>query len=243
MKKISFFLMIALVALACNKDVQLHFETQNIEKSTDATFAINYPIAIGKKAVAENINKHIEQVITSQMNMTDTLDNDISVSEAVSLFDDEYKAFKKDFQDSSQKWEVLVDGKVIYESPELICVSLDFYTDTGGAHGNGGITYLNFNPETGVLLSQNEIISDQAKFTEIAKKAFKDQTKPKNGDETIEDFFFGEEFQLPSNIGFTKDGLMLLYNNYEIASYAQGITEILLPYDQVQGVLKINPSN
>lgn len=233
--------MIALSLLACNKEVQLQFETQRIEKSTDAAFAINYPKVLGGKAVAEKINRHIEYVIASQMNMADTPEDDISVSEAVSQFDKEYKTFKKDFPDSSQKWEVKVDGDVAYESPEVLCVRLKSYVDTGGAHGNGGITYLNFNPETGALLEQNDIISNPTEFTTIAKKAFKNQTKPKDDDETIEDFFFGEDFQLPSNIGFTDDGLMLVYNNYEIASYAQGITEILLPYNDIRDLLKVNP--
>lgn len=241
LKKIISIFIFALVILACNKDVKLKFEPQHIEKSTEASIAINYPKAIGKKAVAEKINQHIEHVIATQMNMVDTPENEISVSEAVSQFDAEYKAFKKDFQDSSQKWEVKVDGEVVHDSPEIICVSLKSYIDTGGAHGNGGITYLNFNPETGAALHLNDIISNQTQFKKIAEKAFKDQTQPKDSKETIEDFFFGEGFQLPSNIGFTKDGLVLLYNNYEIASYAQGITQIVLPYDQVKELLRVNP--
>lgn len=241
LKKISLLFVIALVISACNKDVKLKFEPQLIEKSDGASFAINYPKAIGTKAVAEKINHQIEQVITNEMNMNETHENNMSVSEAISEFDKEYKAFKKEFQDSSQKWEVKIDGEVIYESPEVICVSLQTYIDTGGAHGNGGVTFLNFNPETGALLNQNDIISNQAQFKKIAEKAFKEQTKPKDNNETIEDFFFGEGFQLPSNIGFTEDGLVLLYNNYEIASYAQGITEILLPYNQIKDVLKVNP--
>ncbi len=240
MKKISFLFIIALVVSACNKDVKLKFEPQLIEKSEGTSIVINYPKAIGTKAVAEKINQQIEYVIANEMNMADTSENNISVSEAISAFNKEYKAFKDDFQDSSQKWEVKVDGEVIYESPEVICLSLQSYIDTGGAHGNGKVTFLNFNPETGAILNQNDIINNTAEFKKIAEKAFKEQTKPKDSNETIEDFFFGEDFQLPSNIGFTDAGLVLLYNNYEIASYAQGITEILLPYSQIKGVLKLN---
>ena len=240
MKKISFLFIIALVVSACNKDVKLKFEPQLIEKSEGTSIVINYPKAIGTKAVAEKINQQIEYVIANEMNMADTSENNISVSEAISAFNKEYKAFKDDFQDSSQKWEVKVDGEVIYESPEVICLSLQSYIDTGGAHGNGKVTFLNFNPETGAILNQNDIINNTAEFKKIAEKAFKEQTKPKDSNETIEDFFFGEDFQLPSNIGFTDAGLVLLYNNYEIASYAQGITEILLPYSQIKDVLKLN---
>ena len=240
MKKISFLFIIALVVSACNKDVKLKFEPQLIEKSEGTSIVINYPKAIGTKAVAEKINQQIEYVIANEMNMADTSENNISVSEAISAFNKEYKAFKDDFQDSSQKWEVKVDGEVIYESPEVICLSLQSYIDTGGAHGNGKVTFLNFNPETGAILNQNDIINNTAEFKKIAEKAFKEQTKPKDSNETIEDFFFGEDFQLPSNIGFTDAGLVLLYNNYEIASYAQGITEILLPYSQIKDVSKLN---
>lgn len=241
LRKISSFLIIALVICSCNENVKLTFETQQIEKSSDAIIAINYPKAIGTKAVTEKINQQIEHVIANEMNMTDTPENDISVSQAVSQFDNEYKTFKQDFQDTNQQWKVDVEGKVVYESPEVICISLQSYIDTGGAHGNTRITYLNFDPETGALLKQNDIISNLTEFKKFAEKAFKEQTKPKDNDETIEDFFFGEEFQLPENIGFTKDGLLLLYNNYEIASYTRGVTKIILSYNDIKGFLKVNP--
>lgn len=241
MKKTSLILLIALVLLSCNETVKLNFETQHIEKSSDAIFNINYPKAIGTKAVSENINQHIEHLIANLMNMSETPDNNISVSEAISEFDNEFKAFKNDFQDSSQRWEVKIDGQVEYESPEILCISLQSYVDTGGAHGNGGITFLNFDPETGKLLKHNDLISDFTQFTKEAEKAFNEQTKPKDDDELMEDFFFGEGFQLPANIGFTKNGLVLLYNNYEIASYAQGITKIIMPYSEIKNLLKIEP--
>ena len=241
LKKLSLFLITALMIFGCDKDVKLKFETQHIEKSSDALIVIDYPKAIGTKAVANKINQKIEHVIANEMNMSDTPENDLTISEAVSQFDQEFKTFKEDFQDSSQKWEVKVDGQVVYESPEIICISLETYTDTGGAHGNGRTTFLNFNPETGTLLGQKDIIKNLKEFKNIAEKAFKEQTKPKDNDETMEDFFFGEDFQLPSNIGFTNNGLTLLYNNYEIASYAQGITKITLPYDQIKDFLKVNP--
>ncbi|MBJ7882071.1 DUF3298 and DUF4163 domain-containing protein [Gelidibacter salicanalis] len=241
MKKISYFLLIALVISACNEDVKLNFENQRIETSADAVIVINYPKAVGTKAVVEKINQQIEHVIANDMNMAETTENNISVKEAVAQFDDEYKLFKKDFQDTSQKWEVKVDGSVLYETAEVVSISLRSYIDTGGAHGNSRLTYLNFNPETGALLEENDIISNQSEFKVIAEKAFKEQATPEDEGETIEDFFFGEDFQLPANIGFTKEGLVLLYNNYEIAAYTQGATKIVLPYADLKGVLKINP--
>lgn len=241
LKKAPIFFLMALTILACNEEVKLKFENQHIDKSSDAKISINYPKAIGTKDVSKKINDKIEHVIANEMNMADTPENDISLSDAVSQFNQEYKSFKEDFDDSSQKWEVKVDGEVAYESADVICVSLQTYIDTGGAHGNGKVTYLNFDPQTGALLSNKDLINDMAEFKKISKKAFKAQKEPQDKDETTEDFFFGEEFQLPANIGFSEAGLVLLYNNYEIASYAQGITKIILPYNDIKDQLRVTP--
>lgn len=241
LQKISFILIISLFLASCNDDMKLNFETQHIEKSEDASIAINYPKAIGTKAVAQKINQHIEHVIANEMNMAETPENNISVAEAILQFDNEYKTFKQDFEDTNQKWEVKVNGNVLYKSAEVISISLQSYIDTGGAHGNSTVTYLNFNPETGAVLTQTDLIGNQSKFKTVAEKAFKEQTKPKDQDETFEDFFFGEDFQLPANIGFTSNGLVLLYNNYEIAAYTQGVTKVVIAYDELKGLLKVNP--
>ncbi|TFG74190.1 MAG: DUF3298 domain-containing protein, partial [Flavobacteriales bacterium] len=45
--------------------------------------------------------------------------------------------------------------------------------------------------------------------------------------------FEQDTFYLPENIGFTKDGLQLLYNPYEVASYADGTIVLTLSYQEV----------
>ena len=63
--------------------------------------------------------------------------------------------------------------------------------------------------------------------------------KTKNKPQSIEDYFFGKPFQLPENIGFNNNGLLLLYNTYEIASYAQGYTEFVIPFNDCESFLKV----
>ena len=53
-------------------------------------------------------------------------------------------------------------------------------------------------------------------------------------------FMFEEEkFQLPQTFFFTEEGLLLYYNVYEIASYADGPKQLLLPYEEVAPYLAI----
>jgi hypothetical protein len=49
--------------------------------------------------------------------------------------------------------------------------------------------------------------------------------------------FEKDSFYLPENIGFTKEGVKLLYNQYEVASYADGTIELTLPYNEVKKYL------
>ena len=55
--------------------------------------------------------------------------------------------------------------------------------------------------------------------------------------------FERDEFYLPENIGLTENGLVLLYNQYEVASYADGAIELILPMNEVKNYLtrKITP--
>jgi hypothetical protein len=56
----------------------------------------------------------------------------------------------------------------------------------------------------------------------------------------MQDYFFGKPFHLPENIGYGDEGIILLYNVYEVASYAQGYTEFAIPYDIAESFLKMN---
>jgi hypothetical protein len=48
----------------------------------------------------------------------------------------------------------------------------------------------------------------------------------------------GPPFTLNDNYGFRKEGIVFFYNVYEIGSYAEGPTEILIPYERLEGWLK-----
>jgi hypothetical protein len=49
------------------------------------------------------------------------------------------------------------------------------------------------------------------------------------------------KFKLNDNYGFTRDGIVFVFNSYEIASYAEGPTEIIIPYKKIRDWLNTNP--
>lgn len=239
LKKISLLFCVFLVIFSCKKDQPLSFNNETIEKTQNAMININYPKAEGDDAIADRINKTIENFLANEINMSEKLDSKLSLEEAVKGFDDEFKSFKEDFSDSAQQWEVSVESEVNYETDSFICITVNSYLDTGGAHGNSRVTFLNFDKKTGNLLKRDDILNNETAFKAIAKPYFDKATQPLSDDEAVQDMFFGEDFQLPENIGFNGKGVILLYNVYEIATYAQGVTEFTIPYSEAKPYLKI----
>ena len=239
MKKYGLFIIALTLVLSCNKGVKIDFSEQHIEASKATEVLINIPKAKGTKDVANLINNTLQNYIINQTNLTEDSLTKMSFEEALKLFDKEYLRFKEDVPDSNTTWEFLVDGEVTYRSPEIISIVITTYLDTGGAHGNTTVRFFNFNPETGKLLTKKELVGNLKGLSEVVKTNLVKELESNSEDGSMADFFFGEEFQLPETIGYSDEGLIILYNPYEIASYAQGIIEFSIPYEEVSSFLNI----
>ncbi|HNQ27565.1 MAG TPA: DUF3298 and DUF4163 domain-containing protein [Aquaticitalea sp.] len=239
MKKIVPLIIATLTLIACKNDpTPLTFNDQGIESKTNALIDINYPRAEGNKTVAKKINAAVENYMANEINMSEKPNKKLALEDAIKTFDQDYRSFIDDYSDSTEQWEVLIESEVTYESENIVSISVNSYIDTGGAHGNSRVAFLNFDKKTGTILEQEDLISDMEAFKGFVRPFFEKATKSLS-DDTIEDPFYGEGFQLPETIGFGPEGLILLYNVYEIASYAQGVTEFSIPLEQAQQYLKI----
>ncbi|QDO93373.1 DUF3298 and DUF4163 domain-containing protein [Formosa sediminum] len=231
----SFYILYCLFILAsCTQKKELTFSEQHITTPNNTIVDINIPKANGNNNVALHINESLNQFVATALEFNEMDETSITIEEHINRFNTEYKNFKSQFPDSSQEWEAQIDGEVIYNSPEVISISLTTYSNTGGAHGILVITFLNFNAQTGALLTTSKLFRNKEEFTTFASPYFKDEIAER------EDMYLEpDNFILPQNIGYSPDGLILLYNTYEIAPYATGITEFVIPYNEANSYLNI----
>ena len=89
------------------------------------------------------------------------------------------------------------------------------------------------------VIFQEDLFNKASEFSELVKQHFKTELESK-GINDSENFYLGEDFKLPENIGFNEEGVIFLYNSYEMMSFAQGITEFTVPYNEISQYLKIN---
>ena len=240
LKKITLLVFVLLTITSCNKEVNLTFTETNFIKTEKAIIEINIPNADGNNTVSESINSTIENFIVNTISFSEDSLNNLSLNDAVKKFDSIYVAFKDDFEENPLIWEILIDGEVTYQSPALTCIAINSYLNTGGAHGNMTISFLNFNSQTGQLLHLDDHIKNKVDFIKLAENHFIIKLHESSNEDGFDNYFLGEDFHLPENIGFSDEGVILLYNVYEIAPYSEGITEFTIPFEEALPYLKIN---
>lgn len=208
----------------------------SVDNSFETDIETNYNEAIGNNTLSETINTNIKNTIISNLNGAD---DKTELLDVLNEFNSEYIEFKEDFPDAAEPvWELSIESEISYQSEEIISIAITTYEYKGGAHGNDQIKFLNLDAKTGDILALSDFIEDNDSFIELAKAYFIKNLDEKDANLKMEDYFFGKPFHLPENLGFCDEGLILLYNVYEVASYVQGYTEFVIPFEKVEPFLK-----
>ncbi len=242
MKQVFAFILFTILLVSCKKDHELTFVTHQINQNncnTCPNVEIVVPKAIDQNKIANKINTAVEREVAKRINFG-TTDLASGYQKAIKEFNKEYANLKKEFPDDTIAWEATIDGVISYKSDNVISIKINSYIFTGGAHGNSFTTFLNFDAKSGALLSTDDLINNLDAFTAFAEKQFRKQEQiPLDGSINATGFMFPDDaFVLPEAVGFTERGLALIYNQYEIASYADGQISLLLPYNTVASYLK-----
>ena len=240
---------LSLLILSCNKDApELSFDELNIEQVSEVdcnpeeencTFiGIKVPWAMGKDTRSNLMNSHIEDHVIKMIDYQDYEDLE-SLESLAQTFIDDYEISAKEFPEYNIPWEAYVEGEITYQSEKLISIQFDVALFTGGAHGYTSVTYLNFDPETGRLVSNEELFSQD--FKDFAEERFRMKNEiPENDPINSTGLFFEDDkFQLPQNIGFHPTKVVLIYHSNAIASYSEGNIQLVFKMEEAKKYFKI----
>jgi hypothetical protein len=246
MKNYMLFASLLFLFVSCKKE--LSFDNQSFKKKTSLAckdncphINVTIPIAKDVPIVADSINKKVFSVMKEIVYFGEKPYTATDYNGLVTSFIDSYEKLRKDFPGDSFGWEAQIDGDVKYKSENIINIEIKHYTYTGGAHGYQGMRSLLFDPNTGKIITQDQLFKDRNSFRTFVEKKFRTKYNiPENGSINATGFMFEDDtFQLPQNLFYTDKGLLLFYNPYEVASYADGTKELLLPYNEVDDYLLI----
>ena len=163
-----------------------------------------------------------------------------SIKAASDVFSRNYQSFKKEFPDSPGCWEVEVIGDTVMMTSKLLLYQFDHYSFTGGAHPNSFRSYHVFDVNIGNEEDVQTFISDTVALLKKVEIAFRKEEKLADTSDLEEAGYFlaDHQFFLPANYTFTRSGVFFYYNPYEIAAYVRGPIYFMIPYADLDGIVK-----
>ncbi|WP_310993310.1 DUF3298 and DUF4163 domain-containing protein [Aequorivita marina] len=249
--KFTLLFFITVLFVSCNEEKDIEIAAQSFtekelsicQNNECPEITINYVEVFGNEKISEKINKKLDDFIFSTLLMgEDSIPTAKTINEAASDFVKAYRADKAEFPDMAGEYFAEIAVNEIYTTPKHICFELIQYLYTGGAHGYGTTSFLNIDPETGNELTQNQLFVNKEELTNFAEKKFRKQQHI--GDEESINatgyWFEDDKFYLPESTGFTKDSLIFIYNQYDIASYADGPIELKIALKEAEPFLSID---
>lgn len=116
--------------------------------------------------------------------------------------------------------------------------TVDSYTYLGGAHGVSNIQHFVFDMARQRAVSLDDVLLPKQKprLEALARADFTAQLKRSKIDPVKH--FKDWKFALTDNYTWTREGLLLQYQPYELAFYAFGAPSITIPYAKLQGIVR-----
>lgn len=182
------------------------------------------------------------------------------VEQSIVVFEQEYDSSKfknesiAELQPSGNKWQADWKGAVMSRAGKYINYRIDAYEYTGGAHGNPAVIALVFD-EDGRQVELSEVFANHPDYLTtlsrtsralIASGTFANAELSAVAKENPEMFsnsyvLTGTEPKSENFVNFMLEhpGIRIIFGAYQIAPYAAGQPEIMIPWPDVKNI--VNP--
>ena len=213
---------------------------------------VRYDLGLGTKLQAKKINQDVKKpkysidVEYPQVVGIPTPGQDKFNKFVSALITKRINAFKKEVADDTDlpadSMGSSFDVNYSIEMASVNLITVEFLMGTysaGAAHPNYFYITVNFDTEKGKEIKLNELFKVNAKYLPAISRYCIGQLKKKLGDDNIETINVGAA---PSAENFaswciTDTGLMIFFSPYQVASYAEGGQQVLIPFSKIAELL------
>ena len=206
------------------------------------------PVKFHNKEVLKNVKKQIIAKIFGEI--FNNYPTDSLLPKYAGVLFQEYKksneAYLRDtaelkYSPSFLANEIQIQGVAMYLDSKILSYSYERYAYLGGPHGNSSRLLYNFDLADSHLITENELFT--ANYSESLTQLIKQQIVEDNAEmesvADLNDFHFFEDLIRPNNNFYiTAEGIVYVYNPYDIAPYSTGQTAVLLTFEKLKPILK-----
>ena len=151
-------------------------------------------------------------------------------------------AKEEGFEPRDIDYEYVINTEVHYGNHrDIIGHFINMYQYTGGAHGGTFITCRNYRLEDGSVITLDDYFKPgyEEVLIPILEKKLLEYAECSSRDELDEHGYFSNEPMFVSeNFEIRKDTIDFIYNQYDIAPYAMGITTLSVANDEILTILR-----
>ena len=188
--------------------------------------------ALGEKYRLLPATEAVEQYATDY---GETYCNDLE-----STYLDDVKDVEEEVVKGWYSYEQTIESAIERYDKNLLVYRVNSYDYTGGPHGIYGSLYTNIDLHTLRVIQLKDLFKSgyEAELaTLICQQLMKDMEV--DNMEELKELGYGymEEITPTENFIIQEEGILFVYNIYEIAPYALGITSVLVPYDTLKPLL------
>jgi hypothetical protein len=136
-------------------------------------------------------------------------------------------------------WEYSESLEELVNSPRLLVISRDRFFYSGGAHPNSDRAYFVFDREAAMRVRLSDIIREESRpaLTQLVNGKLRAARKLGPSDSLKKALFRVDEAELPEDFFLSPGGLGFHWDPYEIAPYAEGHVEALVPFGEIADFL------
>jgi hypothetical protein len=243
------FIVVAALAVSCGKlqekpVVDFAMKSFKVESRANcdesdsipcASFEVQYPVFLSLDTNVRNaISNRVAYIINGSQGETKSLE------QTGGDFLKDFEAFMKEMPNYGLSWYFIGHVDVMVASDTLISLEVSSESFTGGVHASYTTNYVNIDPKTGTayLLDAMLRAGYEDELNRLASEDVQEQLGLTGNDSIDGPDFPQEPFKLNENYGFRKEGIVFFFNEHELPSFAEGPTEILIPYEKLQGWIK-----
>jgi hypothetical protein len=136
-------------------------------------------------------------------------------------------------------WNFEERFEISVNTPGLLVISRNRSDYTGGAHPNYDKTYFVFDREVGMLVRLSDLVRTESRslLKILMNRQLRAGKKLGANDSLQRAGFFADEAELTENYFLSPQGLGFHWDPYEIAPYAEGFVEAVVPYGEIENYL------
>lgn len=241
MKFIRFFICFLILSSCKKENPSITFSEINILKENTTRVEINIPKATGNSEASKAINATLNHFVYQALHVDASEEKKETLRESILSFNEAFANFNalisSELRSELPTWEALIDGEVLYTNENVACIVMNSSINTGAANNNMVLKFFNFNPKTGNVLSTKDLVHNMNEFTPLVKRYYEKEIGSTFNDATS--LLNENVFKLPETLGFSDEGIIIFYDNFDLGGFEKEIIEFTIPYEVANDYLKI----